>query len=66
MTAVDAAPSTSREDPAKRRINPSISISVCVSIKVFYCLSIFYSKNRRQTGQTGEAESAPDGPGSFI
>ncbi len=31
MTAVDAAPSTSRDDPTKSRINPSISIVLCIN-----------------------------------
>ncbi len=35
MTAVDAAPSTSIDDPAKSSINPSISIVPCVNTLLF-------------------------------
>jgi len=32
ITAVEAAPSTSREDPTHSRVSPSISIKACVNI----------------------------------
>jgi hypothetical protein len=35
MTAVDAAPSTSMDDPAKSSIKPSISIVPCVNTLLF-------------------------------